>query len=286
MPTYLFSWNPLSAFPWPNHGAHSAATRWGAVVHTRWSTGGITCIVPGDRIFLAKTGEHPTGIIAAGVAASDCFEDTHWEGNSRRTTYVMVDFDTILDPESVLPRSKLVEGALRDVNRDTEQGGIAMSEDAARSLEAEWRNWVERAGFPRIERELEQSVFQQFGYAGWIKLRLHLFLERDSRLIQAKRREALRRHPDRLECEACGSIFKDAEPEVHDLEVHDLEVHGLEVHDRRPLSTLQSTGDLTVTVDHLALVCANCHRMLHLHAWSSVEELRSRLMREEEARSG
>ncbi|MGA2714999.1 MAG: HNH endonuclease [Bryobacteraceae bacterium] len=273
MPTYLFSWNPLTAFKWPNNGVNSAATRRGKVVHIRWSTGGTTCIVPGDRIFLGKVRQHPTGVIASGVAVSDCFEDTHWEDSSKRTTYNMVDFDTILDPESVLPRSRLSEGSLGDVNWDTEYGGVTIGEEAARALEAEWRDWLGRAGFPQIERELEQSTFQLFGYAGWIKLRLHLLLERDSRLLTAKRSEALRRQPGGLECEACMRTFDDAGSDL-------IEAHDIELHDRRPLSTLDSTGDLETTIEDLALVCANCHRMLHSQDWPSVEELRSQLVKQ------
>jgi hypothetical protein len=276
MPTYLFSWNPLTAFTWPNNGVNSAATRRGEVVHIRWSTGGTTCIVPGDRIFLAKTARQPTGVIASGVAASDCFEDTHWEDGSRLTTYNMVDFDTILDPETVLPRSRLSEGSLGDVDWDTEYGGVTIGDEAARALEAEWRGWAGLAGFPRIEIELERSVFQHFGYAGWIKLRLHLLLERDSRWLKAKRNEALRRRPGGFECDACGSILNDAGGDA-------IESPGvtrspdIECHDRRALSTLESTGDLDTTIDDLALVCANCHRILHSQNWPSVEELRSRL---------
>jgi 5-methylcytosine-specific restriction enzyme A len=270
MPTYLLSWNPRSAFTWPNNGANSAATREGRVVHIRWSTGGTTGIVPGYRIFLGKLGRPPIGVIASGVAASQCFEDTHWEDDSKSTTYNMVDFDAILAPENVLPRSELLDGPLGRVNWDAEYGGVVMDEDAAEALEAKWRDWIGRAGFPRIEIQLERSVFQQFGFAGWTRLRLHLFLERDLKLCQAKRNEALRRSGC-LECEVCGLVFTDASGD-----------HGsglFECHDRRALSTLDSTGDLDPGSNDLALVCANCHRMLHSQDWPSVEKLRFRLVK-------
>jgi hypothetical protein len=268
MRTYLFSWNPLTAFKWPNNGVNSAATRRGKVVHIRWSTGGTTSIVPGDRIFLGKVSRDPTGVIASGVAASDCFEDTHWEDNSKRTTYNMVDFDTILDPQGVLPRSRLSEGPLGDVNWDTEYGGVTIGEQAAEALESEWRKWLQRAGFPQIERELEQSAFQHFGYAGWIKLRLHFFLERDSALLTAKRNETSRRRHGALECDVCRRRFDDTESSL------------VEAHDRREMSTLDSTGDLETSIEDLALVCADCHRMLHSQDWPSVEELQSRLVKQ------
>lgn len=75
LPTYLLSWNPMSVSKWPNNGANSAATRRGEIMRIRWSTGGLSYIAPGDRIFLGKLGQHPMGVIASNVAASDCFED-------------------------------------------------------------------------------------------------------------------------------------------------------------------------------------------------------------------
>jgi hypothetical protein len=255
MPTYLLQWDPHSAFKWPNNAANSAATRRGEIVHIRWSTGGTTRIALGDRIFLGKLGHAPIGVIASGVAASDCFEDTHWEDDSKRAIYNMVDFDTILDPEKVLPRSRLADGALGGVNWDAKYGGAMIAEEAAEALEAKWREWAGSLGFPRIEWELEQSVFLRFGYAGWTKLRLHLSLDRDPKRLQAKREDALKRS-ERLECDLCRAAFTDGSAGAG--------AGSIECHDRRPLSALESTGDRNTSIHDLALVCANCHRMLHL----------------------
>jgi len=254
MPAYLLSWNPRSAFTWPNNRANSAATRRGAIVHMRWSTGGKDCIVPGDRIFLGKLGSDPIGVIASGVAASDCFEDSHWENPLRRTTYNMVDFDSILEPENVLPRSELGEGPLGKVDWDAGYGGVTMGEHAADALEAKWRAWLRSAGFPQIEIQQERSVFVSFGYAGWIKLRLHWQLERDPGMLKAKRDEV----SGRIECAVCSAGL-------------------VECHDTRPISALDSTGDFEKSVSDLALVCAKCHGMLHQPDWPSVEALRSRI---------
>lgn len=270
MPTYLFSWNPLTAFKWPNNSANSAATRRGEIVRIRWSTGGTTSIVSGDRIFLGKVGQQPIGVIASGVAASGCFNDSHWEDDSRDTTYNMVDFDTILDPASVVPRSRLSQGSLAEVSWDAEYGGVAIGEEAAAALEAKWRDWLASAGYPQLELQMERSAFENFGYAGWIALRLHLHLERDSKLLQAKRSDVLGRS-GHFECEVCGLVF-----------AHAYGDHGagfIECHDRRAISTLDSTGDLDASVDDLAVVCANCHRMLHWRDWPSLEQLRSRLLK-------
>jgi 5-methylcytosine-specific restriction enzyme A len=259
MPAYLLSWSPRSVFTWPNNVANSASTRRGEIVHIRWSTGGNKSILPGDRIFLGKLGQDPVGVIASGVAVSDSFEDSHWEDPSRQTTYNMVDFDAILEPDNVLPRSGLGEGPPGNVDWDAEYGGVAIGEEAADALEAKWRDWLGSAGFPRIEIQLERSVFRHFGYSGWIKLRLHWLLERDPRLLQAIRDDSATRSR-RIECSVCnfsgGSI---------------------ECHDRRAIATLDSTGDQEKNVGDLVLVCAKCHETLHEPEWPSVEDLRSRL---------
>jgi 5-methylcytosine-specific restriction protein A len=267
MRSYLLSWNPHSAFTWPNNKANSAATRRGEIVRIRWSTGGASGIVPGDRIFLGKLGQDPIGVIASGVAASGCFEDTHWEDPSKRTTYTMVDFDTILDPENVLPRARVREGALGQVDWDAEYGGVAIATDAADALEAMWRDWLSLAGLPQIEINLEQSVLHHFGYEGLIKLRLHWLLERDPRLLQAKLDDSSKGLGPPV-CAVCSVVFP-----------HPPEEPGagiMECHDIRAIPTLDSTADLEKDVRDLVLVCTSCHAMLHEPDWPSVEVLGTR----------
>lgn len=268
MPTYLLSWNPDSAFAWPNNAANSAATRRGEIVRIRWSTGGTNRIITGDRIFLGKLGKDPIGVIASGVAASDCFEDTHWEDPSKRTIYNMVDFDAILRPDNVLPRSWPADSLLGKVDWDAEYGGVRIEEDAAEQLEASWRDWLGLAGFQQLEAQLERSVFRHFGYAGWIRLRLHWLLERDPGLLKAKSDDVSKRS-GRPECAVCGFVSPDARGARA--------AGSIECHDTRPISTLDSTGDQEKDIRDLALVCTRCHAMLHEPDWPSVEDLRLRL---------
>jgi 5-methylcytosine-specific restriction protein A len=48
----------------------------------------------------------------------------------------------------------------------------------------------------------------------------------------------------------------------------------MEVHHIKPLSTLNPGGK--TTLDDLALLCANCHRMVHAQRpWLSMEELKT-----------
>ena len=87
---------------------------------------------------------------------------------------------------------------------------------------------------------------------GAVILRLHRSKERDSRLSRKKKRETLSR-TGRLSCEVCGFDFFDRYGEYGE--------GYIEAHHRRPISSL-SKPEKTKLSD-LALVCANCHRMLH-----------------------
>lgn len=99
---------------------------------------------------------------------------------------------------------------------------------------------------------------------GGLILRLHLSRERSRKLIQQKR-EQVQTQLGRLACEACDFEFVDRYGDLGD--------GFIEVHHRKPVASL-SPGDRT-RLEDLALVCSNCHRMLHRRkALLSVEHLR------------
>lgn len=99
---------------------------------------------------------------------------------------------------------------------------------------------------------------------GGLILRLHLSRERSRKLIQRKR-EQVQSQSGRLACEACDFEFANRYGE--------LGKGFIEIHHKKPVATL-APGDKT-RLEDLALVCANCHRMLHRRkALLSVEDLR------------
>lgn len=79
----------------------------------------------------------------------------------------------------------------------------------------------------------------------------HLKRERDPKLVAAKKASVLKA-TGRLACEACGFGF----PEKYGA----LGEGFCEVHHRITLSSREST---TTTLGDLAIVCSNCHRMIH-----------------------
>jgi 5-methylcytosine-specific restriction protein A len=99
---------------------------------------------------------------------------------------------------------------------------------------------------------------------GRILTRLHRTRERNRKLIETKKASALKVH-GRLQCEACSFDFKTQ---------YGLRGSGfIEAHHTKPLYTL-SPGDKTQLED-LALLCSNCHRMIHARRpWLTVDDLK------------
>ncbi len=102
---------------------------------------------------------------------------------------------------------------------------------------------------------------------GAIVTRQHQVRERNSKIVKEKKAEARAADP-LLRCEACQVSFAETYGE-----------HGdgyIECHHTLPVSQL-APGQRTKKAD-LALVCANCHRMIHRHKpWLSIAELRKLL---------
>lgn len=102
---------------------------------------------------------------------------------------------------------------------------------------------------------------------GKVFTRLHRYRERNRGLVETRKNAALRAS-GRLECEACAFDFAIAYGERG---------RGfIEAHHTKPVHTL-SEGDRT-RLEDLALLCANCHRMVHAsQPWLTLDQLRATL---------
>ena len=93
---------------------------------------------------------------------------------------------------------------------------------------------------------------------------LHRQYERNSALVQAKKKKRALTALGRLACEACGFDFRERYGD-----------HGegfIECHHTKPVHALKP-GDKTKVGD-LRLLCSNCHRMVHAtRLWLTIEEL-------------
>ncbi len=118
--------------------------------------------------------------------------------------------------------------------------------------------WVHAAD----EADLDEAA------EGKVLTRLHKIRERNREIVQRKKEKALQQ-TGCLACEVCSFDFT--------ARYGDLGKGFIECHHTLPLS-LVKPGALTQLTD-LALVCANCHRMLHRGLrWLSVAELRASII--------
>lgn len=108
---------------------------------------------------------------------------------------------------------------------------------------------------------------EEEGEEGQILTRTHRYRERNTKLVKRKK-ESVLREQGTLSCEVCGFDFAKTYGE-----------HGagfIECHHTKPVSELRDRD--TTKISDLALVCSNCHRMIHRkRPWLSVQGLRQLL---------
>jgi 5-methylcytosine-specific restriction protein A len=99
---------------------------------------------------------------------------------------------------------------------------------------------------------------------GKVFTRLHRYRERNRALVE-KRKQQVLRVSGKLTCEACGFDFA---------RTYGQRGHGyIEAHHTKPVSTLAENAK--TRIEDLALLCANCHRMVHAaQPWLGLDELK------------
>ena len=148
MAAFVLTWNPARwDFAAGEYEDWIAKTRAGVNVDGGWSTGiRSRGIEVGDRAFLLRQ-HFDRGIVASGTFSSEIWEDEHWDGSGRVTTFADVSWDTALDPAERLP----VEVLNREVQAywDRMQGsGVKLTDHAADRLEEIWADHRRALGLP------------------------------------------------------------------------------------------------------------------------------------------
>lgn len=100
---------------------------------------------------------------------------------------------------------------------------------------------------------------------GKVFTRLHRYRERNRKLVEQCKDRVLKK-TGKLACEACGFDFAQTYGQRGQ--------RYIEAHHTKPVSTLAE--DSKTKAEDLALLCANCHRMVHsAQPWLGVDELRA-----------
>lgn len=117
---------------------------------------------------------------------------------------------------------------------------------------------------PNEEDDASHSVKE-----GKVIYKLHKLRERDSK-INKKKKEVYFKKYGKLNCEVCNFDFYKVYGEIGK--------GFIEAHHRLPLSELD--GESKTELKDLALVCSNCHRMLHREIDTlSIQELKNKIKR-------
>lgn len=261
MACYLLTWNP-ERWDWETLDEERRAVSLGRPVPRRWSAGKTKRIKTGDRLFLLKQGVEPRGLMASGFATADVKEDSHWDSERRAhgetSLFTMVEFDRIVDPDSVLPLEQLTTGPLAQMHWHPAASGIEVPAELCPELERLWEAFVPRRTSQAAE-ELTPGVRYPEGDAEVVLVNRH---ERSSKA----RQQCIAAHGTR--CAVCGFSFEERYGSIGQGYIH--------VHHLFPL---HSEGPREIVPERdLRPVCPNCHAMLHQrNPPFDIEELRDHL---------
>ncbi len=248
VPTYLLAWNPRRD-PWENFAQQAARTDRGAGIATRWSCGTTRNMPTGSRVYLMHLGKEPKGIIGVGRVTHAPFEDAQWDGqrrnHSEKSWLVGVRFEHLVAPgaDEMIDLAQL-KRISRATNWTPQASGIRLAGAVVGKLEA---LWTMQSADPAEADELT-------ALEGEPKARMVMHRRREHRLRAAKIAAFLRAHA-RLVCEVRGCEF-DFAATYGPLGAGYAQVHHLKPLAARVVSEKTRLSDL-------AIVCANCHAMVH-----------------------
>ena len=243
MATYLLTWNP-DDWPWDDlqanvedlaqHGSHLG----------RWSTGVSNKIQPKDRLFLIRLGREPKGIIGSGWAKSKVYKAPHRHEKGKVAKYVDVDYDVLINPElnprHVLPRKKL--NNLGKMHWDSQSSGTTIPEGVARRLEELWAKFLDNGNQITLAAEPCAIEGLQTEIVSYRRGR-----SRQLRDLALKKSEGI--------CCVCDEDFSKL--------LGGKGKRVLQVHHRRQLAITRAPR--LTRLSELAVVCANCHMLIHLN---------------------
>lgn len=118
----------------------------------------------GDRFFMLRVGEGGNnGILMSGTFISEPYEGEDWSGKGRRTYYMDMEFDAVVNVTSskVLPTALLAE-QLPAIEWTKGHSGVMLRPDDALKLEKLWYNRLKASLSPRA-RALQIARIAHFG---------------------------------------------------------------------------------------------------------------------------
>jgi len=153
-------------------------------------------------------------------------------------------FDPSYSGKGLTSGSKLDEKIFKEFESDTERLHKLATRIRSVSEDLELANKLYL-----IEEDIDDSIEVN---EGAVIYKLHKYRERNTKIVKKKKEREYSRL-GKLPCEACTFDFYK--------KYGDLGYKYIECHHRTPLSEMSTTTKTTLS--NLAIVCSNCHRMLH-----------------------
>jgi len=255
MKTYLLTWNPNRS-PEPEMPRLANQTAAGKTVLGRWSCGNTKQIKTGDRVFLIRLGVVPKGIVGSGWAAKPSYFDEHWDAQKRaegkRGLFVICEWERVLNPTIDVPLSikKLPLWNTGQKGWMPQSSGVQIPSQIVNELEHLWSQHIGASSLGAVFADDGITALEGEERIAWIRHR-----KREQKLRGAKLKQAREKNRGRLLCEVlgCGFDFEKVYGELGKDFAH--------IHHLKPIAD-RSSPSLT-RLDDLAIVCANCHAMIH-----------------------
>lgn len=226
-------------------------------VEQRWSCGNSRSIEVGSRVFLLRQGVEPKGIVASGWATRAPFAAPHWDqersARGDEAFFIMFAADALLNPEVTPPLDvrRVTSGPLSEVQTDALASGNAIPEFVAMALSEAWAAHLGKSDLGLGKGDPELGAMEGAQKRRFINHRARERALREAKLAQVHDRSA----HGRLQCEVpgCGFDFEAVYGSVGAGFAH--------VHHLKPLA--EATSPTVTRLEDLAVVCANCHAVIH-----------------------
>ena len=256
MAAYLLTWNPKN-WTWADLPEIAEKLSQGLPVHDRWSCGNNRSIEVGSRVFLLRQGVEPKGIVASGWTTRAPFPEPHWDPDRAAAGdlayYIEFAADAIVNPAIASPLDVRTfdSGPLAEVYWDTPASGNSLPDAAAYALSSAWSTHLGTPSFGLGLGDPEIAAVE-----GTARVRFVIHRARERALRDAKLDQARSRSTDgRLRCEVPGCGF-DFEAVYGSIGLGFAHVHHLK-------HLADSDNPSMTRLADLAVVCANCHAMIH-----------------------
>lgn len=244
----ILTWNEEK---WPATSMQALMDRFsaGEAVVERWKVGAHRKSGIGDRVFLARVGAQPKGIIASGRIDSGTWEDEDFEEPGKAAWYAKIRFDYFASsPSTPTIRPDELEARLGVPARylTPQRSGMPYRGKPEALLDL-WREITGNNEFLSTG-EVDDQEAQKYREGALKKVYVNRY-ERDPKVREA----CLREHG--YDCKACGiNLARIYGPKLGKDFIH--------VHHLKPLSTVGAAYEPNPIAD-LVPLCPNCHAMIH-----------------------